>query len=482
MSLKGNFVYSTIITISNYLFPMIVFPYVSRTLGLENVGICNFIDSIVTYFVFFSMMGIMTMGIREVAASREDRQRRSIVFSTLLVLNGLFTLLAIIGLGFFTFYVDAVADYRNMMYIGMFKLACNFLLIEWFYQGLEEFKYITQRTLIVKTCYILSIFLLVKDRGDYELYYLLTTLMVTFNALVNIVYSRKYVSFSFRHLQLGKCFRPYITLGWYMILSNMYTSFNITYIGFVASKAEVGDFSTATKLFTLFIMPYTSLSRVVMPRMSTLSSLGEKEKMRELIGKSFSCLLTFSVPLFLVFCCFSSDIVVLILGDEFVGVAQPMRIIAPLFLIVCYEQILVMQILIPVKADNAILTISSIGAGVGIGLNLALVPILLKVGSSVAWVVSELCVLLAAQYFVGKRDIWKFPVSQFFKYVLTYLPVALICICTHAKLALPLVPKLLIEFFLLAIAYLTIEIIVFKNTILLSLRHTICQRLKSFKS
>ena len=219
-----------------------------------------------------------------------------------------------------------------------------------------------------------------------------------------------------------------------------------------------------------------------MPRMSTLSSLGEKEKMRELIGKSFSCLLTFSVPLFLVFCCFSSVIVVLILGDEFVGVAQPMRIIAPLFLIVCYEQILVMQILIPVKADKAILTISSIGACVGIGLNLALVPILLKVGTSVAWVVSELCVLLAAQYFVGKRDIWKFPVSQFFKYVLTYLPVALICIYTHAKLALPLVPKLLIEFFLLAIAYLTIEIIVFKNTILLSLRHTICQRLKSFKS
>ena len=77
MSLKGNFVYSNIITISNYLFPMIVFPYVSRTLGLENVGICNFIDSIVTYFVLFSMIGIMTMGIREVAASREDRQRRS---------------------------------------------------------------------------------------------------------------------------------------------------------------------------------------------------------------------------------------------------------------------------------------------------------------------------------------------------------------------------------------------------------------------
>ena len=77
MSLKSNIFYCTIITISNYLFPMIVFPYVSRTLGLENVGICNFIDSIVTYFVLFSMIGIMTMGIREVAASREDRQRRS---------------------------------------------------------------------------------------------------------------------------------------------------------------------------------------------------------------------------------------------------------------------------------------------------------------------------------------------------------------------------------------------------------------------
>ena len=63
MGIKKNFVYSSILTISNYLFPLITYPYVSRVLGVTNIGICNYIDSIINYFVLFSSLGITVLGI-----------------------------------------------------------------------------------------------------------------------------------------------------------------------------------------------------------------------------------------------------------------------------------------------------------------------------------------------------------------------------------------------------------------------------------
>ena len=75
MSLKKNFVYSSILTASTYLIMIIVYPYLSRTLGLTNIGIVNFIDNLVNYFVYVSMMGITTVGVREIAAVRNNRQR-----------------------------------------------------------------------------------------------------------------------------------------------------------------------------------------------------------------------------------------------------------------------------------------------------------------------------------------------------------------------------------------------------------------------
>ena len=86
MGLQKNFIYNSIITTSNYIFPLIVFPYISRVLGVTNVGVFNFIDSVVNYFVVFSMMGLSTLGVREIAAVRTDKEKLDKVFSSLITL------------------------------------------------------------------------------------------------------------------------------------------------------------------------------------------------------------------------------------------------------------------------------------------------------------------------------------------------------------------------------------------------------------
>ena len=72
-SVKKNFVYSSILTVSNYIFPLLTYPYVSRVLGVTNIGICNYVDSIINYFILFSMMGISVTGIREIAAHKNNQ-------------------------------------------------------------------------------------------------------------------------------------------------------------------------------------------------------------------------------------------------------------------------------------------------------------------------------------------------------------------------------------------------------------------------
>ena len=52
-----------------------IFPYVSRVLGVEYVGLVNFVDNTVNYFLLFATMGMSILGIREIAAVKNDYQR-----------------------------------------------------------------------------------------------------------------------------------------------------------------------------------------------------------------------------------------------------------------------------------------------------------------------------------------------------------------------------------------------------------------------
>ena len=181
-SIKKNFLYSSILTTANYIFPFITYPYVSRVLGVDKIGVCNFVDSIIHYFIILSMLGVSSVGIREIAKNKRNPKELSDTFNNLFWLTGGCTLIATIILLFCIYCVPQLSEHKNLMFVGVLKLISNFLLIEWLFKGLEDFKYITQRTLIVKCLYVIGVFCFIKDSADYNIYYLLTALMISFNA------------------------------------------------------------------------------------------------------------------------------------------------------------------------------------------------------------------------------------------------------------------------------------------------------------
>lgn len=437
MSIKKNFAYSFILTASSYVFPLLTYPYVSRILGVNGIGICNFIDSIINYFILFSMMGISTVGMREISQHRDDRKEMSRHFTGLLLLNLISTILAIVVLLVSMYTVKALFPYRDLLYIGVCKLFFNFFLIEWFYAGVEDFKYITNRSIIVRTIYVILIFAFIKDAGDYELYYFLTVSTYILNGIINIFYCRKYISLTFEDIHIRQYIAPFLTTGLYMLITNVYTSFNVTWLGFAAGTKEVGYYTTATKLYTIILALFTALTNVIFPRVTYLYAKGLQDEFWEKIHKVVEVVFATSIPIVITLAIYSSNLIHLLAGNGYEGAYIPFRIIAPLVFLVGYEQVLVIQILMATKHDKQIMRNSIYGAFVTILLSLLIVSKLGAIGTAIVWLITETTITLLSLRVIYKYTSYRFPFKLLAKTLAFNLPLFIVLYVLKVTLSIP---------------------------------------------
>ena len=376
-------------------------------------------------------MGVAVVGVREVANVSNDHVKRSSTFLSILTINAVFTLIAIISLLLCTNFIPNLHQYRKLLYIGILKLLSNLFLCEWFYKGIEDFGYITKRALIIKTLYILLIFIFIRESDDYIVYFTLTILHVALNALVNVYHLHKHVSFSNVYLILSPYIKPYLVMGVYTILTTMYTTFNVAILGYISGPTEVGYFTTSTKILGIVMALFTAFTGVMLPRMSSLLSNHENGKFMSLLDKSLNALLVFAIPTVMFFCIFSPDIINLIGGKGYEGAITPFRIIMPTVLIIGYEQILIIQALMPMKKDRAIFTNSCIGATVGLIFNFLLVPPYGSIGSAVAYALCELSVLCSAYFFIIRYTHHHFSSRELLRHLCYNIPILLICFAIY---------------------------------------------------
>ena len=145
-SIKRNVAYKFLLTVSTYIMGFITFPYISRVFGVE-----NFVDNTVNYFLLFATMGISLLGVREIATVKNSREECSKVFSSILGLNFVFTAATLAVYFVLVACVPKLSQYSQLFYIGSAKILFTSFLIEWFFTGIENFRYITLRSLLIKT-------------------------------------------------------------------------------------------------------------------------------------------------------------------------------------------------------------------------------------------------------------------------------------------------------------------------------------------
>ena len=74
-SVKYNFVMNFILTASQFVFPLITFPYISRVLQASGNGKVSLAYSVANYFMILASLRIPTYGVRACASVRNDKEK-----------------------------------------------------------------------------------------------------------------------------------------------------------------------------------------------------------------------------------------------------------------------------------------------------------------------------------------------------------------------------------------------------------------------
>lgn len=429
MGLKKNILYSGFLTTGLYLSQLVTFPYVTRVLGATNLGYCNFVQSYVQFFLLFSALGVSTLGVREIAKLNGDKNAISQKFSQLFLLTAITTSIALVIYISIGFCIPQFTPYRKLLFIGAFNIIFSLFNIEWLFRGIENFKYITLRVLAVRLVYIALIFLLVKSKNDYVIYYVLGVGSVIINSTINWIYSKKFVTLQLQPLKsILQYLKPNTIIGVQMLLLSYNSTINPVLLGMLSSDSEVGFFTAASKLTLIVLLFYNAYTLALIPRISALVGNADNNNAISLVGKSYRLLYMLALPLVILIEIYAPEIVLLISGSGYEGAILPMRIALPVILIGGISQITINQVLIPNNCERITLIAACAGVAACIVTNLVLVPVLSSIASAIAWIIAETIITSSTLIYARKYlNGFSGEPRALCHYIIIYMP--LICLC-----------------------------------------------------
>ena len=468
-SIKKNFLYNATLNVVNVLFPIITIPYVSRVLGVEQIGVFSFVVAIVSYFSLFAALGMPLYGTREIAKTVGDHLKVNKLFNELFSINLLssvfFTAVFLISINVIPVFIE---NKTNLFISGISLYFCA-LNIDWFYSGIENFKLITLRSIVVKVLMIISLFLFVRTKNDLSIYILLNALSLLGNQIWNVL-ALRYAGFNikFTFHSLRKHLKSLCILLFSAIAMQIYLMIDTVMLGFMSNYEEVGLYSSAIKSVRI-VMPVTiALSVVLLPRLSFLKEHGSTEEASTLLNKAFDVIMLFSIPLAFFFFSISDKFVPFFFGMGYDGVIIPMKICSLLIWVSNMSYFASVQILAMYSFEREFLLSTIAGMSFNIVGNFCLISTYGAIGASFASLVGELSVTLVAFYFVYRNNLFSLRWGYLFKCVLSAVSFLVIY---KFMISINLTPLCwLIIFSLLSwCCYFLIQLIIFKNIYCLKL-------------
>lgn len=418
-SVKVNYILNLINTGTQMLFPLITFPYVCRVIEADGIGQINFFQSIISYISLFTCLGIPMYAIREIARNRSDVVQMNRTAMEILLLHSMLTLVGYAIVAILCLTVPQIQVNIPLFLILSLTIFFTAIGCEWFYQGIEDFKYITIRGLIIKTVSVVLLFIFVKSKTDLLYYGCYTVFGVLGGNIFNFFRLRKYIhreNIIFSELHIKRHIKPVLKVFSFSVVTSIYLQLNTVLLGFLKNALAVGYFAAATKVMQMLLTMSVCLGSVMMPRASHLIAENKEAEFNRLIQKSYDFTLAIALPMTigLIFC--APSLITALCGVKFEHSILPSQIIAPIILMVAISNVFGIQVLFPKGKINIVTLCCGIGAVADLILNLCLIPLFSYIGTSIAYLGAEVATTVS-MYFIGRRYI---PIIYFKKSHLTY--------------------------------------------------------------
>ncbi|MCA1320484.1 oligosaccharide flippase family protein [Bacillus tianshenii] len=430
-SLLKNALYKITLNFFNLILPIIIGPYVYRTLGADAIGSVKFGESIFNYFFIFATFGIYQYGLREISRIKHDKEKTSQVFTSLFTFS-LFTnviaFLAFLAVGYLGY---GGGHLFPILLIFSVNLILNVFFVEWINEAFEDYNFITIKTILVKVVYVVLLFTFVNGTDDYLTFVWLLVINSLLNNVISFIYVKRRIKFSFKDISILPHIKPLFLV---VIFSNgniLYTQLDRFMIGQFVSERSVSFYAMSQQIMTIINALMLSIIQVTIPRLSFLLGTEDDTNYISLLNRIskvyFALLFPASIGLFVI-----SDIGVVVYGGAEFAPAGPVLAFFSIYMITLgIESMLANQVIYMKKKEKMLVGFIFIGGVINILLNLLLVwmDILSPENAIMTTTISNV-VLVSIEYWYIRRvlrvpfHLFTLPNMKYLLYSLLFIPVS----------------------------------------------------------
>lgn len=413
---------NAILSMSSFIFPLITFPYVSRILLPEGTGKVSFATSLISYFLMFAQLGIPTYGIRACAKVRDNKEELSRTAQELLIINLVMSAISYALLFLALRFVPRLQEDRPLYIVVSLSIIFNTIGMEWFYKALEQYTYITVRSIIFKFVALVAMFALVHTQDDYVIYGGITILAASASGICNFFHAHKYITIRpVGGYQFKRHLRAVAVFFAMACATTIYTHLDTVMLGFMATDTDVGYYNAAVKIKTILVSIVTSLGTVLLPRASYYVEHGKMDEFRNVSRKAMNFVFAVACPLMLYFMLFAKQGIYFLSGEAYTGSILPMQIIMPTLLLIGLTNILGIQMLVPLGREKIVLYSEIAGAVTDVILNALLIPKYASAGAAIGTLAAEFVVFVVQFVALRKEVSSSFRSIQYWKILLGLL-------------------------------------------------------------
>ena len=356
----------------------------------------------------FASLGIPTYGVRACAIVRDNKEKLSKTVQELLIISGGTTLLTYIVFGISLFVIPEFAQERTLLLIVGLGIGLNTIGVQWLYNALEQYSYITTCSILFKVIGMILMFLLVKESSDYQIYGGVYVIASFGSYVLNFICLRKFVTFQKTGTYQFKQHLKHIMVFFAMSAgASIYLNLDVVMLRFLQSNEAVGYYNAGIKVKTVLVTCVTSLGTVLLPRLSYYIETADKKAFQLMVGKAFRFVFVAASAVTVYFSIFARESILLLSGEAFLPAVGPMMILMPTVLLIGLSNVTGIQILTPNGREREVMYSIWGGAILDFVLNLIVIPKFSANGAALSTLLAEGMVLLLQCWFL--RDVlWSY--------------------------------------------------------------------------
>ena len=401
-SLKWNYVFNLANKLTSLVIPLIVTPYITRVFSSDRLGIYTYTNTVASYFVTFTLMGISMYGSKQVSLKRHDNIASNDEYATLLTVQLLNAGLAM--LAYFLYVTFFVSSNQDIYWIQMLYVISAGFDMTWFLSGLERFREIAVRNIIVNVLSALMIFFFVHTEADLAIYTLIKVGTIFISQLIIFVpvfLKQQFYLVNVKQIKLA--YQGLFLLFIPVLADTLFQTMDKVMLGIYASYAAVGLYYSSRMITDIPQTVITSLNIILFPRITHLLSRGKRAEAEKLFYQSFILIIALSLATAFGVSDIARDFVGIFFGASYGAVADYVPSLSLYICLAAWSGTIRYQYLIPHSLERVYVVAIILGSGINLVLNSLLIPSLGVYGSILATIVSELVICVYQTYPIRKE-------------------------------------------------------------------------------